>query len=191
MINNTTIAYGSVSKFLHWTVGLAIIALLAVGLYMEDLEPAPFKFQLYGIHKAVGAIVLGLVVLRVFWTTFQTKPNAPMGMAPATYRMVSFGHAVLYGFMVLMPLSGWIMSNAAGYPVDVFGFFTLPEIASKNEEVRHFFGEVHELAGYGLIAMLAAHILAAIWHHVVKKDDTLQRMLPAKCDHTCGCGHRH
>lgn len=190
MLTNTTIAYGSISKFFHWTIGIAIIALIIVGL-TADSFPMEIRFPMIMTHKAVGAIVLGLVVLRVLWVTFQTKPNAPVGMSPSLYKFVSFGHALLYGFMVLMPLSGWLMSNAAGYPVSIFGFYTLPELTAKNEAMAGMFHAVHEFAGYGLIAMLAAHILAAIWHHVVKKDDTLQRMLPSKSCHTCGCGHRH
>ena len=171
--------YNPISKLFHWTMGVLILGLLAVGRTLDEFVP-PFKFTLIGWHKSLGMIVLALTVLRVLWWLGQTKPalvkSLPAWMAP----WVSFGHNLLYGFMVLMPLSGWLMSNAAGYPVSVFGWVTLPELVAKNQELREVFGEVHEIAAWGLIALLVLHVGAAVVHHRIFKDDTLTRMLPGR-----------
>ncbi|MFZ2586841.1 MAG: cytochrome b [Alphaproteobacteria bacterium] len=169
--------YHPISKLFHWTIGLLMIGLLFVGLTWEDFFPEPFRFTLLGWHKSLGAIVLGLSVLRALWWLTQTKPalvkTLPARMAP----FINLGHNILYAFMMIMPLSGWMMSNAAGYPVSVFGWFTLPTLLEKNDELRHTFGEVHELAGWTLIAIIAFHVAAALYHHVVLKDETLKRMM--------------
>ena len=171
--------YHPISKLLHWVVGLYIVGMLVMGLLMEDVGEF-FGTNFIGIHKSLGAILLGLVVLRVLWWLGQTKPalvkTLPAWVAP----YINLGHNVLYGFMAVLPFSGWLMSNAAGYPVSVFGWFTLPTLVEKNLAVREAMGEVHEYAAWVLIVMLVAHVAAAVYHHRVLKDDTLTRMMLGK-----------
>lgn len=177
MLTNTSQSYGVISRLFHWSMGLLIIALLAVGLYMTDLEASPFKFALYGYHKAFGAVVLMLAALRVVWWLREVKPDIEKTIPEPLAPFVSWGHTFLYAFMVVMPLSGWIFSNAAGYPVSVFGWFDLPMLVAKNEGLKHAFKEVHETAGDILIILLVLHVGAALVHHVYYKDRTLKKMI--------------
>ena len=175
---NTLEHYGWISKALHWLMGLAIIGMLAVGLYMTGLENTPWKLQLYGWHKATGALLLGLALLRILWRVTGTSPILPVAM-PAIMKLGAHGgHLALYLLMLAMPLSGWAMSSAAGFPVSVFGWFTLPDLVAADKAAHEWYETVHELAAYLLIAVLVAHVSAALYHHFWHRDNVLRRMLP-------------
>lgn len=177
-LKNNTETYGLISKLFHWVMALAIIGLLAVGFIMSDMETSPDKFKLYGIHKAVGALVLFAVFARFFWRITNIKPT--MISAPRWQKLAAHtAHYGLYVLMVAMPLSGWLMSSAAGFPVSVFGWFTLPDLIAPDKELRHLMGEVHETLAIAIIALVSLHALAALKHHFMDKDNTLRRMLPA------------
>lgn len=177
-LHNTETSYGSVNKVFHWLMALMIAGLLAVGLWMTGLESGPTKFQVYAVHKATGMVVLMLAVARVLWRLRQVMPKLPDAMPVWQKKAAEYAHAALYFVMLAMPLSGWAMSNAAGYPVSVFGFFTMPEIVGADPELRKIFGEVHEICGALAIGLIALHVGAAMQHHFFKKDDILRRMLP-------------
>lgn len=177
-VHNTEHSYGSASKFFHWLIGLMIIGLLGVGIWMTDLENGPFKFQVYGIHKAMGIIVLTLATLRLLWRLRQVTPLLPESTSLWQKKASQYAHVALYVVMFMMPLSGWAMSNAAGYQVSVFGLFTMPNIVSANPKMRTLFGNIHTACGYAAIGLVALHVGAALQHHFLKRDDVLKRMLP-------------
>lgn len=178
MLKNNNDQYGSVAKIFHWLMGILIIAMLAVGLYMTGLPAGPDKSQIYGIHKAVGAIILALVVIRFIWRNLNIVPLLPSTL-PNIYKMLAHGaHMSLYALMIIMPMSGWIMSSAAGYPVSVFGLFNLPDLVSKDPVLREMAGFIHTICAYLLIGLLVLHIAAALKHHFIDKDNVFRRMLP-------------
>lgn len=177
-VRNTKHQYGSVAKFLHWLMFLMIVGLLIVGNIMEDIEPLSLKFQIYGIHKSLGISVLILVTVRLFWKITNTSPTLPAHMKPIEKLMAHAGHAALYLLLIVMPLSGWMMSSAAGFPVSVFGLFTLPNLVEPDRHLMKDLEDVHELLANVIIALVSLHVLAALFHHFYHKDNVLRRMLP-------------
>ena len=177
-LTNTVFGYGVISKLFHWVMGLTIIGVLALGLYMTGLEKNPATFELYGIHKALGALILMAVVARFFWRQFTLVPALPGDMTPLERLAVAAGHYGLYFMMLFMPMVGWGLSSAAGYPVSVFGWFELPSLVEKNKVLADTFRELHEYGGYVFIALISVHVLAALYHHFIRKDQILTRMLP-------------
>lgn len=171
--------YHPLTKLLHWLMAALIIFMLVLGISLDEFEGA-LKGTLMGVHKSLGAMILALAIVRALWWLGQTKPALVKTLPEWVKPFINFGHNLLYAFMVIMPLSGWLMSNAAGYPVSVFGWFTLPTLVEKNMALRGAMGELHETAAWVLIAMLALHIGAAVYHHRVLKDETLTRMLPGR-----------
>lgn len=167
-------AYHPFTKFLHWTMALLIIGMLAMGLLLDDI-PQAWKGTAYGLHKSFGIVILALAFLRALWWLTQTKPTLVDTLPAWSKPLINAGHNLLYVFMFLMPLSGWLMSNAGGYPVAVFGY-QLPTLLEKNREVAGFFHEVHEVSANILIALVVAHVAAALVHHYYFRDDTLIRM---------------
>ena len=172
---SSSVKYPKLSRLLHWVMAAAIIFMLAVGLYMTRQEYSPFIISLYGVHKSIGFLILVAAALRLSWRWKSALP--PEAPAPKwQQRTARYTHYALYVLMFLMPLSGWAMSSALGFPVSVFGWFVLPDIAPAGKELGHLLEEIHEYSAYTLIALSSLHILAALYHHFVKKDDLLRRM---------------
>lgn len=177
-LNNTPETYGIVTKSFHWLMALLIIGLLAVGLLMEDISELSLKLKVYGLHKSFGIVVLTLAIARIGWHLYSKKPGFVPGLKKIERLAASVVHGFFYIGMVGMPLSGWMMSSAAGRPVSVFGLFTLPDLVPQDQALREVFGTAHEVLGYTLIIGILAHAGAALKHHFVNKDQTLRRMLP-------------
>ncbi len=178
MLKNSEYEFGLVAKFFHWLMALAIIGMLILGLYMVGLGTTPNKFKLYGIHKSVGATILAFAVLRLLWRAMNLIPKMPEHMPKWEKIGADLSHYALYVCMLFMPLSGWLMSSAAGFPVSVFGWFKLPDLIQPNADMRKLFGTAHFYIAYTLIGLICLHVLAALKHHFIDKDNILKRMLP-------------
>lgn len=176
-ITNTENHYGIISIFLHWLMAVLVIALLALGLYMTEISISALKLKLFGWHKEFGILVFMLAIARLVWRVANITPQLPSSIPPWQKFAARGMHWAFYGFMLLLPLSGWFLTSAAGLPVSFFGLFVLPDFISAHENLRLLFTEIHEWLGYGLIAAICAHVAAALKHHFINKDDTLRRML--------------
>ena len=171
-------AYGSVAIALHWLVALLIVGSFIVGTYMVDLDLSPWKLKVYSWHKWIGVTIFLLVAARLAWRLTHRVPAAPVAM-PAWQRHASaISHSLLYLLMVAIPVSGWVMSSAAGIPVVYFGVLRLPDLVAKNKELFEFMKTVHYVLNYTLFAVVLLHVAAALKHHYVDRDGVLARMLP-------------
>ncbi|WXT99642.1 MAG: Cytochrome b561 [Catillopecten margaritatus gill symbiont] len=166
---------------LHWIVGLTIIALATIGIYMAENE----AFELYPIHKSIGVLIFAVIVVRVYWR-FSNGWLEPV----AEYRAIEHNlakiiHWTLIIAMVVMPISGFIMSGAGGYGVSVFGLEIIAaqfdpvakEAIPHNAALAVFMAETHEIAGWTMVVAIVLHFVGALKHHFIDKDNTLKRML--------------
>lgn len=177
--------WGWVTRALHWTMAALIVFQLGLGLWMTRVPDLLARFALTQTHKSWGTVVFALAVLRVGWRLAnRARPPLPAAMPGWQVRAAEASHGLLYGFMFLMPLSGWIMASAS--PTQdllqmqnmVFGVFALPDpfvpgVARVEDAAR----AVHEAAAVGLATVLALHVAAALKHQLVDHDDLLGRML--------------
>lgn len=179
-ILNTNDRYGIIASLLHWFMALLIVVIIGLGLYMVELPDVGFnlqKIKLIFLHKELGMLALAFVLLRFVWRLGNVIPLLPLTV-PVWQRVAArIVHLAFYGFMVALPVSGWMMSSAAGIPVTFLGVFTLPDLVSPNMNEVPMYIAIHKWVGYGLIATIGLHISAAMLHHFVYKDDTLRRML--------------
>lgn len=178
MLKNTPDKYGAVTKALHWVTAPLILGMLGVGLYMTGLDDLGQKLVLYPLHKSVGVCVLVLVLLRIVWHLYSKKPPLPASLKAWEKAAALAVHLLLYVCLVGMPLSGWLLSSAAGRTVSVFNMFKLPDLVGQNENLADIFGETHEILGWTLIGLIIVHVFGALKHRFIDKDKTLQRMLP-------------
>lgn len=172
--------WGAVSQLFHWISALLIVALGALGLYMTELDSPVERIRVYALHKSLGITLLAIVLLRLSWR-FARRASAPgpiAGVSPWMHRAAGTGHTLLYAMMVLVPLTGWLLNSASGYPLQWFGRFNLPAIAGKDHDLHELAEDLHELGFWILVALVAGHVLAALYHHVFLGDGTLHRMLP-------------
>lgn len=180
-IENTEDRYGAIAVLLHWSMGILIIALAGLGLYMVTLPDAGFntkKVTLILYHKEFGMLVLALAVLRLAWRLSNVIPQVIEHLPDWQKIAARFVHLSFYALMFALPITGWLMSSAAGIPVSSFGLFTLPDLVSHDDYLFQWFIEIHKWLGYGLIFFVLIHTGAALRHHFMFKDDTLRRMLP-------------
>lgn len=167
-------AYNLSTKLVHWLSALVILGLLIVGFVMEDLDK-PLKFDVYNLHKSFGVLALILILIRIP-VRFKNPVNPLEGTPKADDIKAKAVQGLLYFTMLLMPISGILMSQSAGFSVALFGL-KLPMIVVENELLNDIAHEVHELVAFAMIALLLAHIGAALYHHLKLKDETLKRML--------------
>lgn len=176
-IKNTDTSYGLISKSMHWIIGGLMIFLLYLGITMEAMPPSPDKWQAYGLHKALGILVLALVIARIIWKHIAGK-MPPIETHKSWERMLSTAvHVLLYLGMIGLPLSGWVMSSAGGHPIHFFGLFEVPPIVGENKEIGDIAHSIHGLAGSAIIAAIALHFIGAAKHHILDKDSTVMRMV--------------
>ncbi len=179
MLKNTINSYGSVAKFFHWFIAIAIIALLIVGYNLESLR-IPI---LYKIHGAIGFLALLLVVARLLWRFGNITPTYNQSMSKWMVLAAHMMHYGLYALMIIMPIAGFIHANAEQHPVSFLFLFDMPLLfASENEKIAKLALFIHEIVAYLLILAISAHVLVALYHHYIKKDNILKRMLPFNKD---------
>ena len=174
-IKNTQTHFGVVAIGFHWIIAFLIIGILTIGLYMVDLPNNAQKTQFYGLHKEFGLLVLWLATFRLFWRLKNVSPELTLlpWYERFTARLV---HWAFYVLMFAMPITGWLLSSAAGYAPSFFGL-TLPVLIPPNVEERHLFGLIHQWFAYTFIAAIVLHIAAALKHHFIDKDNILRRII--------------
>jgi cytochrome b561 len=168
---------------LHWSSAVAIVSLLALGLYMTraDLDAAR-KFDLYQLHKALGWLTLVLTVARLVVRAFTPAPEPLATISPMMNGLARAAHVALYGLALIVGLSGWVRISSAiiPIPIDLFGFANVPDIAPMNLELSDAMATAHRLAAYALATLVALHAAAALKHHFIDRDATLRRMMGAR-----------
>lgn len=169
--------YGWTLIGLHWLTLLLILAAYGLGTVLQDMPLSPGKLKLYAWHKWIGMLVLFLLPLRAFlrWRDPFVQGS---GLAAWEARLSAAVHAALYTLMLLAPLLGWLHSSAAGFPVVWFGVLPLPDLVGRDKALAETCKELHALSVHLLLALAALHALAALYHHHLRRDDVLARMLP-------------
>ena len=175
--------YSRVAIALHWLIAIAIIGNLIGGLsldwFLESGDPAMKArgLVIIGLHKSLGLTIILLTVLRIGWRLANPPPPLPAHMTLFERRLARLSHGAFYVLMLVLPLSGWALASTGRAPILWFGLAAVPRLPVASAR-RGLFGESHELLAWTMIALLALHILAALKHHVLDRDDVLSGMLP-------------
>lgn len=177
-VQNTANAYGLVAQLMHWLVVIGIVMQFIWAWRIDETDSIRQQFALVVQHKSIGMTVLGLVVLRMIWRAFNPPPPYPGEMAGWERIAASVTHWLLYAMILLMPISGWAWSSAAGYGAEFFGLIDIPGFVSTDEDLADVLEDVHKTFAIALPAVAGVHIAAALRHHFVLRDGVLKRMLP-------------
>ncbi|MBI1260673.1 MAG: cytochrome b [Rhizobiales bacterium] len=186
-LRNTQSRFGTIAISFHWLIALLFIGMIGLGLTMTNLPLAnPWTFPLFQWHKSFGMLILALVVLRLIWRQTQPLPAAPP-LRPYEKAAMHLTHYGLYAALFLMPLTGWVVvsSSSLGLPTILFKTIHLPHIgfiaASPHKAlINEWASEAHEVIAWTASALVVGHVAAALYHHVIRKDDILRRMLPER-----------
>jgi len=180
VLKNTQDRYGILSVLLHWVSLVLVVALFAVGLYMVGLTYYdPLYHELPEWHKLVGWILALMTAFRILWV-FVSRP--PEILATATWQVVAAkaAHGLLYLLLLILPVTGYLISTAEGSSLTAFEWVLLPGIMELSPELADWAGNLHLWAAWGLIGLGTLHGLAALKHHFLDHDSTLTRMLYIK-----------
>lgn len=174
--------YSAAARHLHWVTAGAVAVMVPAGLAMTyrgntlDIWDG-LTDAMYSAHKLLGFLVLWLVVGRLAYRLIKGAPPDEPTLLWWHKAASHLLHWLLYGLLVVVPLLGWI--GVSLYPsLTVFGLFNLPAIASPNQDLSGTVLELHGTLAIALALLACAHIGAALYHHVIRKDGVLRRMLP-------------
>ncbi len=176
-LKNTHDAYGALTIAIHWLFALVVFGLFGLGIYMVELTYYdPWYRGSLALHESVGITLFGLLLARILWRVANVQPTPEPGKA-WEHAVAALVHGLLYLIPLLLMLSGYLIATADGRAIAVFDIFSLPAIPALMENQEDFFGEVHEVLAWGLMALAALHAVAAFKHHLIEKNRTLKRML--------------
>jgi len=178
MVTSRTASYTKTAIALHWLIFALIACGFTLGHYMVDLPLSPLKLKYFSWHKWLGVTVFMFAVARIIWRLTHPVPPFPAGMPAWQKATAGASHIMLYILIIMIPLSGWLYSSAAGVPTVYLGLIPLPDLLGKDKPLSRFLEEVHEILNDGLAVMVAIHVAAALKHHFIDRDGVLRRMLP-------------
>lgn len=188
-LTNSADTYGRVTKTFHWLTALLILSNIALGWIASDVAHAvegnanealiARASLLFSIHKTLGVTIFFVALARILWALGQTKPGLLNGDKPAEAWLAETVHWLLYGSLVLVPLSGWVHHAATSGFAPIWWPFgqTLPFVP-KSEPLSQAAGTAHFILQWVLTGAIAAHVAGALKHHLIDRDATLRRMLP-------------
>ena len=172
--------YALSSRIFHWLMALIILGLLGIGIYMTNFlsKESLNRDLFYSLHKSFGVIAIFLIILRIGNRIAKKAPKLPNTMLKYEIVLSHLGHFGLYLLMIIVPISGYLMSNSYGYAVKLFSF-EMPFLVGTDYGLGKLFSTIHEYGAYLLIALIVIHIAAVIKHRFFDKpeNDVLQRML--------------
>jgi len=178
MLRNSSNSWGPVAVGLHWLLAILIIGQFVLGAVAADMPVSPVKFDLFVWHKSLGVTILLLVILRLIWRLTNPVPRLPTGVPARERRLAHTSHYLLYGFTIIVPLSGWIVSDTSRIPFRIYWSIPTPDLMPASREVSELAANVHGFLVVLMIVIIAVHVLAALRHHFVTHNDVLLRMLP-------------
>jgi cytochrome b561 len=170
-------AYTATARILHWITALVIALMIPLGVIIANDWGGPLRDRLYGLHESLGTLLIPLILARLVHRLTNPPLPLPPDIPPLQRLAAHATHLGLYALLVAQPLVGWIATSAYGAPVTVLGLFALPPIAPENHAFAELLFRLHGLIGLAIAGLVAAHVGAALYHHVVRKDRVLMRMI--------------
>jgi cytochrome b561 len=167
--------YNAFARFLHWLMAGLIILMLFIGVIMVSISSQD-RQALIGLHKTIGVTILILGVVRIFWRLAAPPPPPPAGEPRWRKLVAEATHITIYALILAMPIIGWAMQSAGGYPIAIFGSVYLPPITSQDGELHAVLRAAHRFGAYLFYGLFLLHLSAALFHAFVLEGGTLRRM---------------
>lgn len=168
--------YSRVAIALHWTIAVLIIGNALGGLLHESFGEQAGA-AIIAVHKSIGLTVLALSLFRLFWRWSHGFPRFPDSTPTWDAVTARATHVAFYVLMIAVPLAGWMMVSGGTRPLEWFGLFDVPKlpVSRATAGVAH---DAHTVLAFTTIGLVVLHVAGALKHHLVDRDDVLQRMLP-------------
>lgn len=173
-----TVGYNTTAKSLHWMIVLLLIVQFVVAWTMPHIGRNTPVTTLISVHLSMGILILAVAVVRMFWRATHGEPKPEAGIPSWQNASARVVHWLLYLLLLALPILGWINASWRGMPMVMLGL-TLPQLVGTRAPGWGWTGDVHSLLAYwGMLTLVALHVLAALYHYFVRCDRVLQRMAP-------------
>ena len=174
----TSSGYTGTAKALHWLIVALLIAQFIFAWIMPEIRRDTPATTLISLHFTFGIIILAVAIVRLAWRVTHREPEPEDGLPPWQTKSATIVHWLLYALLFVVPLLGWMDASRRGMPVEMFGF-ELPKLLATRAPGWGWTGDVHGLlANYVMLGLAGLHVAAALYHHFVRHDGVLKRMLP-------------
>lgn len=167
--------FSSWQRVLHWLLAIMVLAMVFIGVSMVSTLKPRF-LTLISIHKPLGMAILALAVLRLGVRWRLGAPPLPADLPRVQVLAAKLSHVVLYALLIAMPLVGWGMLSAGGYPVVIYGSLYLPEILPHNDQLHAILRTTHTVLAYMFFATILLHVAAALFHALIRRDGVFRAM---------------
>lgn len=171
--------YSTTARLIHWIMAALILMTIPAGLVM--VQPGldrGLQNTLFIFHKNVGVALLILVVLRLVWRIGHPAPPLPATVPAWQARIAGLSHLALYGLMVIVPVAGYVRVKAGGFPIETLDALGVPSLVPRSDALAEVAKTIHYGAGLAIAVVMAAHIGAALFHGIVKRDGVFSRIWP-------------
>jgi cytochrome b561 len=162
-------------RLLHWLMAICVVAMFFIGVGMVSTV-MPKYLALVAIHKSLGIAILALAAIRLAVRLRYGAPALPDDLPEPMKLAAHLSHYALYALMIAMPLLGWAMLSAAGYPVVVFGGVYLPAIAPQSDALHTWLWAAHFYLAFAFFGLFLMHLAAALFHALVRRDGVFESM---------------
>jgi len=175
----TVLRYTVTARLLHWIIALMVLATIPIGTIMliEGIERST-QDTLFILHKNGGVLILLAVLARIAWRVTHPPPPLPDSVADWQRAVSKVVHLSLYGMLIFMATTGYIRVSAGGFPIEMLDALGVPRLMPRSDAVAETAQTMHRYGRLVLIALIAMHIGAALFHAVVKRDGVFSRMWP-------------
>jgi cytochrome b561 len=171
--------YDPVALTLHWLVAALVVTVVVLGWLIGDAPRGSDQRDLFLLlHRSIGLTILAAIAIRLLWRWRHPPPPLPSDLALIQAALAHLNHAALYAIFIAMPVAGYLNAAAAGHAVSFFGLFAIPPLLPSDPRLSQIAIAVHLVGQYFVYLFVAAHVVAALYHGLVRRDGVLQRMLP-------------
>jgi len=178
---NTKTGFGLIARLLHWGMALGVFALFALGYWMRTLTyVSPYYQSAPDLHQSVGMVIFGLLVFRLFWKLGNVEPDTS-DLTRFEHIGAALMHWAFYAVLFVMMAAGYFILTLDGRSFGIFDLVDFPSIYSQ-KGLEKLAGQIHWMLAYLTMALVALHGVAAFWHHYVKRDRVMVRMLKGPTD---------
>jgi cytochrome b561 len=169
--------YTPTARLLHWLTAVLVVTMIVVGIVMANMGDGPTKDFLYNLHRSVGVLVLLIVLVRLVYRITHPVPPLPADMPDILKLAARANHWAFYVLLIIQPLVGYVATSAYRAPIRFFWLFELPPIWPENRALSEQLFVVHGIIGVTLAVLICIHVAGALYHHFIRRDHVLQRML--------------
>ena len=177
MANDIAPGYALSARTLHWVTAALVLTMIPIGIAMANANFGAAQDTLYHLHRSIGALLIPIVIVRLLYRLGHPAPPLPADV-PAIQQFAAHAtHWGLYALLVVQPFVGWIATSAYRAPVLFFWLFEIPPIWPEDRAFSERLFVAHRFLGILMALMICAHIAGALYHHFVRKDRVLMRMV--------------